>query len=226
MVSRSLASGAMLVVLLGAAGAALWQQRVEVSEASVADVEIAEEAALPAAPEDEIEPAEAVPDETAPDDGDEVRVVGPIVTVNGRPLGSLAAPATPSVGPVAAPATEGPAVGAQDDPVEIAIAPPPPPARPEGLFARPAPDVLDYNAIAEAAYGTRADDLVRIQDQPVPGPLPPEPIPQLSDQQHLVRIVGPDGQAIWVYPDQIERPESRVVIERWQAPNPFGFLYE
>ena len=50
-----------------------------------------------------------------------------------------------------------------------------------------------------------------------------------SEQDELVGVVGPNGEILWVYEEQVPALNSRVTIQRrQQVPqnNPFGFVYE
>lgn len=238
MLSRPIASGAMLVLLIGAVGGAAWQGG-GAPEAGVAEI---------SEPLPEVSQAEATePEEreaTAPN-----RVVesagfpvvsqaerdlagsGPIVTVNGRPLDSAPTTAEPEAeGEDEAMEEQAPSVPDETEPEEtqIAIAEPPlPRPRPEGLAVQSADSELDYDAIAEAAYGAREPQFSPQERQalePMPGVS--EFTPNRANQDELVGVVGPNGEVIWVYEEQVPSMNSRVTIQRQQPVNPFGFVYD
>lgn len=134
--------------------------------------------------------------------------------------------------------------------------PPRPIPRPEGLSvprvqqpqSQPA---IDYDAIAAIAYGQ--DETVieppmvgnsgefmsleqRRQLAPLTGevPYPPASVPDRApydpSQDGLVAVVGPDGEPIWIYEDQVRgnaTTNSGVTFQtRRVQSNPFGFVYE
>lgn len=225
MLSRPIASGAMLVLLIGAAGGAIWQGG-ETPEAGVAGISAAEDADEPqeqpaTAPDRVIESAGFPIVSQAERDKASER---PIVTVNGRPLGS--APVADPVPEVEAPV--------EAEPVETQVAvvePPLPRPRPEGLAVRSVETGFDYNAIAEAAYGERDSEFMTPQErrtlEPMPGVAGFDSAGGYDPRQdELVGVVGPNGEVIWVYEDQVPAMNSRVTIQRQQQVNPFGFIFE
>lgn len=158
LLSRPVASGAMLVLLMGVVGAAALQQDpgmpgagvVEIAdtpprEATAAD-RVVESAGFPVVPQAERDRA-----------GEPTH--GPIVTVNGRPLGENTASSGPDVQPTPNLSTAGAPVPQTtagqlktDDPTRVAVEPPRPQPRPEGLGVQtPDETGIDYDAIAEAA---------------------------------------------------------------------------
>ncbi len=242
MLSRSVVSGAMLVLIMGAVGAAALQQEpgagfVALPDAPAENTErdataadrVVESAGFPAVPQAERDRA-----------GEATH--GPMVTVNGRPLGEdrPAADRTvataPAEEPVAAVTPQAETSAAET----AAIEPPRPLPRPEGLGVPQQQDAtgIDYEAIARAAGMSGQNSQVS-----APGFLtPPDtqtlaPLsgsnsasdPRNREQDELVGVVGPNGEILWVYEEQVPALNSRVVIERrQQAPqtNPFGFVYE
>lgn len=255
MLSRPIASGAMLAVLLGAMGGAIFQQGDLLAEAGVADIEIADvstpepaeaEAPAPETPSPATAPGRVVDSAgfpvvpEVPEDEEEAAPAGPVVTVNGRPLGGSATPTPPASTP-AAPPRQTPATPEAEDAApeagdtQVAVVPPPTPQpRPEGLEVRPNERVVDYEAIAEAAYGTPSGEFMSREERSSLAPLPGgNQTGAVYDprQDELVGIVGPNGEVIWVYEDQVRSPNSRVTFQGWQqnAPpsnNPFGFVYD
>lgn len=237
MLSKHIASGAMLAVILGAASAAAWQHTQGPAEAAVTQVETA----LPipqesAGGESEQYPAEraatapnrvvesagfpVIPD--AEPAAPEV-IPTPIVTVDGRPLGQDTVPVEPAVAAdenIDTPSEEAPAAAPEND-VQVAVsAPPLPQPRPEGLAVRPAEPVAQVpppsQPNGEFMSAEERGSLITLPGDPAGGPT----------QDGLVQIVGPSGQTIWVYEDQLQANDSRVMFERLPPNNPFGFIYE
>lgn len=263
MLSRPIASGAMLVLLIGAVGGAAWQGG-GTPEAGVAEIsepvpEVSEAEAVEPV-EQVAEPVEETPEPEEQEAIAPSRVVesagfpvvsqaerdradeGPIVTVNGRPLDSAPTTAEPEADAEDEAVDErSPSVTEGEEPEEsqVAIAEPPlPRPRPEGLTVRSAETEaaqgaetgLDYDAIADAAYGARDP-----QFSTPSGPQTLEPMPGISDfdpnagrsnQDELVGVVGPNGEVIWVYEEQVPSMNSRVTVQRQQPVNPFGFVYD
>ncbi len=244
MLSRPVASGAMLVLLMGAVGAAALQQEpgagfVAVPEAPAENTErdataadrVVESAGFPVVPQAERDRA-----------GEATH--GPMVTVNGRPLSEdrPVADRTVATNPAdepAAPAPQTEATAAET----AAIEPPRPLPRPEGLGVPRQQETtgIDYDAIARAAGASGQSSQVL-----APGFLTPPNTRTLApldgpdggydpriggtpEQDELVGVVGPNGEILWVYEEQVPTLNSRVIIDRrQQAPqtNPFGFVYE
>lgn len=266
MLSKPVASGAMLLLLVGAVGGAALQgdQSPEAAVVEIADAETPAEEAEAAevietaqANEAEAEVEAEEPAErtaTAPNrvvesagfpvvpqaerDRGQAETAGPVVTVNGRPLGSSAAPEGGTA--TAATSTERtePEAPEASEPEEtqVAVIPPPlPQPRPANLPVREAEPAMDYDAIAEAAYGQQSGVLTppTPPSQPQTQALAPmQGVNQFSgsgrnpDQDELVGVVGPNGEMLWVYEDQVQSMNSRVTIQRPQQFNPFGFVYE
>lgn len=276
MFSKPIASGAMLVVLLGAVGTAAVQQGTDVEQAGITQVQTASPTRTPVASPSPAERAAGAPNRVVDTAGfpvvperpsEEELTTGPVVTVNGRPLGA-------STNDVAedddapAPADDAPADTAPDADVQVAVtAPPRPLPRPEGLSAAPREEAIDYDAIA-AASGGQTSGVLRppaqqqsvitlpqqqqqqsVITQPLPQQsanvapqqpaaiTPPAPVPgddgllRDPNRDELVGVVGPSGQIIWVYEEQLRETErSRVTFQnnQPQAPqvNPFGFVYD
>jgi hypothetical protein len=246
MLSRPVASGAMLVLLMGAVGAAALQQEpgagfIGVPDAPVENADreataadrVVESAGFPVVPQAERDRA-----------GEATH--GPIVTVNGRPLGEdgPAVDRTVAVTPAEAPTATAPLPQAETSAAETAaIEPPRPLPRPDGLAVPQQQDAtgIDYDAIARAAGVSRQNSQMS-----VPGVLTPPDTQTLaplagpdsgydpriggtSDQDELVGVVGPNGEILWVYEEQVPTLNSRVTIQRQQQvpqTNPFGFVYE
>lgn len=236
MLSKPIASGAMLVLLIGAAGGAVLQGG-GVPEAGIAEVsETAEsEPAQPAVAPDRVVESAGFPivSQAERDKAND----RPIVTVNGRPLDSApAAAATETVPEIESePVTPAPAVVEDAVPPEetqiAVIEPPLPRPRPESLAVRSVETGLDYDAIADAAYGGRDSEFMTPQQrqtlESMPGVAGFEPNGGYAPRQdELVGVVGPNGEVIWVYEEQVPTMNSRVTIQRQQTVNPFGFLYD
>ena len=234
MLSRPIASGAMLVLLIGAVGGAAWQGN-GAPDAGVAEISEPEPVAEPeereaTAPNRVVESAGfPVVSQAERDKASE----GPIVTINGRPLDSAPTTAEPEAEEEAVD-EQAPVVTQEVEPEEtqVAIAEPPlPRPRPEGLAVQSTETGLDYDAIADAAYEARQPQFLT-----PPEPRTLEPMPGVSDfnpngvarsnQDELVGVVGPNGEVIWVYEDQVPTMNSRVTIQRQQPVNPFGFVFE
>ncbi|WP_417582708.1 hypothetical protein [Pelagibacterium sp.] len=245
MLSKPVASGAMLVVMMGAVAAAALQQEpgagfVDVPvapqqsaaldrEATAAD-RVVESAGFPVVPQAERDRA-----------GEATH--GPVVTVNGRPLGEDSALYNPT--PPQAPVQP---VGAETAPVTgsaetAAIEPPRPLPRPAGLEKpqRQNADGIDYDAIANAArgpienYENSVTNFLTPPDTQLLAPLTEtnadyeRNLGGRPEQDELIGVVGPNGEVLWVYEEQVPTLNSRVTIERRQQvpqTNPFGFVYE
>ena len=260
MLSRPIASGAMLVLLVAAVGGAALQQGDETPEAGVVEVSDVPDAEISSPAGDvaeteapAVENAEPEPEEvtertaTAPNrvvesagfpvvpqaerDRGQAETAGPVVTVNGRPLGTDGAETEVAQEPAEVPAETAPAADTGLDATETQVAviePPLPRPRPADLpTAEPS---LDYDAIAGAAYGDRAADIAVPQER-----RELEPMPGVSEfagnydprEDELVGVVGPNGEVIWVYEEQVQgMNNSRVSVQRPQPVNPFGFVYE
>jgi len=245
MLSRPLASGAMLVLIIGAVGGAALQHEPGAGfvaapegptenadrEVTAAD-RIVESAGFPVVPQAERDRA-----------GEATH--GPMVTVNGRPLGEdrPAVDRTVASTPAEAQTTSDPAPQTETSAAEMAaIEPPRPLPRPEGLgVSQQETTGIDYDAIARAAGAPNRNSQVSAPGflvppdtqtlAPLTGPdsgYDPR-IGSSSEQDELVGVVGPNGEILWVYEEQVPALNSRVTIQRrQQVPqnNPFGFVYE
>lgn len=245
MLSRPIASGLMLLALFAALGGAMWQSdAVEDGAVRLADVE--DELPIASAEEPEPERAATAPTRVvdsagfpAVPDAEPEPVVGPIVTVNGRPLNAdRVQPVSQQAEPeqvAVTPAETAPSEGAQ---IQANVAEPPRPIpRPEGLtgpsvLASTAPQrgtVIDYEAIAAAAYGSD-DEFMSIEQRRALAPLPGEAGYRSEYDprtEGLVQVVGPDGVAIWVYEEQLRSPTNSAVTFQTRRPaNQFGFIYD
>ena len=233
MLSKPIASGAMLVLLIGAAGGAILQGG-GVPDAGVADIS---ETAESEPPQPAVAPDRVVESAGFPVVSQAERNKAtdrPIVTVNGRPLDS--APAVTATETVPETESEPTPVVTEDavqpEETQVAIIEPPlPRPRPDGLAARGVETGLDYDAIADAAYGGRDSEFMTPQQrqtlEPMPGVSGFEPNGGYAPpQDELVGVVGPNGEVIWVYEEQVPNMNSRVTIQRQQTVNPFGFLYD
>lgn len=237
MLSRPIASGTMLVLLIGAVGGAVWQggsaPEAVVAEISEPVAEVAEVIEQPDAAPRVVESAGFPVVSQAERD---LASEGPIVTVDGHPLGGAAATDAEPV-----PETVDEAVIEQTSPdfediesteTQVAVAEPPlPKPRPEGLSVQSAGAELDYDAIAQAAYGAREPELMTQQERQTLAPMSSvsnfDPRgTQNPGRDDLVGVVGPNGEVIWVYEEQVPTMNSRVTIQRQQPVNPFGFTFE
>lgn len=237
MLSRPIASGVMLVAIAGLFGAALLQPDPHAQDDAV-------QTAIPAtqnvpAQQSAPERQAAAPDRVVDSAGFPVvpegertaaAAPGPIVTVNGRPLNEdrAAQPAQPATTASTTPRTD--AVPATQPEQSAAIAEPPRPIpRPEGLVA-PAQPAIDYDAVAAAASAPWDDgEFMSYEQRRALAPVAGETGYGAQDprQDGLVAIVGPSGQTIWVYEDQLRANESRVTIQSRQVQtNPYGFVYD
>lgn len=250
MLSKPIASGMMLTALILVGGGALLQ--------SDSGGEVARTAVVLPEAEDEAAPEQAASAPSRVVDSAGFPVVPnaevaaapkPTVTVNGRPINgeSTAAPAEPKPEAVAAtpPAsTPAPAAPEAREQEEVAvIVPPRPIPRPEGLSVPRQEPAIDYDALAAIAYG---QDEAIVPPAPVPGAgewLPnaqPEAYgPVIEDtpyepydprREGLVAVVGPDGEPIWIYEEQMRgnsMPNSDVTFEtRRVQSHPYGFVYD
>lgn len=250
LLSRPVASGAMLVLLMGAVGAAALQQEpamrgagvVEFADTGDADGEataadrVVESAGFPVVPQAERDRA-----------GEPTH--GPIVTVNGRPLGEDAPADSQDAATRSAetPASTNDAAAEPQpvtgDAVMVAVEPPRPQPRPEGLGVVRQQDEtgIDYDAIAEAARAS--NQTIVPSDTGFPSPPETQRLAPLGgqdggydprtgyspEQDELVGVVGPNGEILWVYEEQVPTLNSRVTVQRRQQvpqSNPFGFVYD
>lgn len=256
--SRPIASGTMLVLLVAAVGGAAVQQGNETPEAGVVEISDAtppatqnEDAsdAVETEAVDAVERTAAAPNRVvesagfpvvpqAERDRGQTETAGPVVTVNGRPLGAPdeeteAAQEESAQEPADQPIeTTTPAADADADETQVAAVEPPLP-RPRPADLPTAEPALDYDAIADAAFEDGGRDTVVPQE-----PEGLEPMPGVSEfagnydprEDELVGVVGPNGEVIWVYEEQVQgmngRSNSRVSVQRQQPANPFGFIYE
>lgn len=281
MFSKPIASGAMLVVILGAVGVAAVQQGTDVEQVGITQVQTASPTRTPVASPSPAERAAGAPNRVVDTAGfpvvperpaEEELTTGPVVTVNGRPLGASGTNATTAADdeaetPAPTPRTQDQAPRDSAPDVQVAVTEPPRPLpRPEGLSAAPRSDAIDYDAIAAAAGGQTSTGVLQPpaqqqsvitlpqQQQPVittPLPqqsatvvpqqpammTPPAPVPGADgllrdpNRDELVGVVGPSGQIIWVYEEQLRETErSRVTFQnnqpQPQQTNPFGFVYD
>lgn len=262
MLTKPIASGVMLTAIIVLGGGAMLQSdsteaartatvipdvAVETSETAdeapertaTAPGRVVESAGFPVVPESESEEVAAAP-------------ARPIVTVNGRPVDGQPTPAasTPATKPAAVaeaeeetpepqPAKEAPEAGAAkpEQQTEVAVIEPPRPIpRPEGLTV-PRSQAIDYDAIAEIAYGNRGvvpetQGFMSLEERralaPIPGEEPLEPYD--PRREGLVAVVGPDGEPIWIYEDQVRgqaAPDSGVTFQtRRVQSHPYGFVYD
>ncbi|WP_116653957.1 hypothetical protein [Pelagibacterium sediminicola] len=240
MLSKPIASGIMLTAIILLGGGALLQQDGADEQAGVVaitpEAETAPERAA-SAPSRVVDSAgfPVVPEDAADEEVAETR---PIVTVNGRPLnGGTVQPAPEAVAerplPVEAEETNVPEASET-----VAVAEPPRPIpRPEGL-AGPRQQPIDYDAIAAIAHGEdgavpETGKFMSLQErqalvapQPRNGYLAPDD----PRRQGLVAVVGPDGEPIWIYEEQMRagvpgNSGARFSTRRVQS-NPYGFVYE
>ncbi|RDE10187.1 hypothetical protein [Pelagibacterium lacus] len=230
MLSKPIASGVMLAVLIGAVSTAALQSQdgpdaAGVTQVETADAETEVEERTATAPNRVVDSAgfPVVPEASA-----EAEVPkGPIVTVDGRPLGGVTVPeiarTAPQPEPVAVPEPEAPA-----EAVEVAVSEPPRPMpRPEGLVApTSAPDVVDYDAIAAVAGAAPETEFMSPEQRRSLVTTSETYTSNQPNADGLVQIVGPSGQVIWVYADQLQANDSRVTVQRPQPDNPFGFVYD
>lgn len=241
MFSRPIVSGAMLVLLIAVVGGAAWQGRDEIPDARIADVadpapasayEVVEQ---PATAPERVVDAAGFPAVAATQDAEnETQEPSPIVTINGRPLGAEEA----SESTIPAPdkldeAIPDNGIAQSEVKTEVAVAAPPlPKPRPEGLAVRTAAPAIDYDAIAEAAYGGETGDYLIAPPEPdVLAPMAgvydyDRTEGAVPHDDELVGVVGPNGEVIWVYEEQVPALNSRVTVQRQQPANPFGFIYE
>ena len=246
MLSKPVASGAMLVLMMGAVGAAAFQQEPGASfvAAPGAPGETADRAATAADRVVESAGFPVVPPAERDRAGEATH--GPMVTVNGRPLGEDPAPASQTVAstPTEGPASEAPVAQAEASAGQTAaIEPPRPLPRPEGLAVpqEQEPTGIDYDSIARAASASSQNSQVTgagFLAPPDTQTLAPLTGPDggydprtggTPGQDELVGVVGPNGEILWVYQEQVPTLNSRVTIERRQQvpqTNPFGFVYE
>jgi hypothetical protein len=256
MLNRPIASGLMLAAVVTAFGGTLWQQTgaqagVEIQRADVdtgassatrtvptiqwpertatAPARVVDSAGFPVVPTQEAEPEPEVADT-------------PIVTINGRPLGS-----SPSAAPAASERTEvATRTPAAQEPtrertVEEVVASlpslvaPRPIPRPEGLqlpprqAAQPSQPVpVDYGTVTASTSRSNPDYLTFEERQrlaPIPNVPTPAPAPS-PREDGLVEVIGDNGEVIWLYEEQVrdyyQGQGSRVVAPT----NEFGFVYD
>lgn len=245
MLSKPVASGIMLTAIVVLGGGALLQQDSANDQAQMAAIAPEPETeAVPervaGAPNRVVDSAgfPVVPDSEADAD---VAATRPVVTINGRPINGA-----PDIGPVqAAPEavaeTPAPAEVEADVPeAEQAVAviePPRPVPRPEGLTG-PRQQAIDYEAIAAIAYGEEpvaidtGEFMSLEQRRALVAPQVQEQYlaPDDPRRQGLVAVVGPNGEPIWIYEEQVRAgaaTNSGVTFStRRVQSNPFGFVYE
>ncbi|WP_127142928.1 hypothetical protein [Pelagibacterium montanilacus] len=174
---------------------------------------------------------------------------GPIVTVNGRPLGSdntepAAPPAVADATPVQRPQAPAPAESA----TEVAAIPPLPLPRPADAPSRPVQTAsvaeprqvetrTDYEAITAAAHGQSSGSSVEFMSREQRerlAPLTAEPgyasnsSPDFDPRaEGLVEVVTANGDTIWVYEDQVDRGSAQLVGPVNDGGSaPLGFIYD
>lgn len=267
MLSKPIASGAMLVLLIGVVGAAALQSDDTAPSAGVTQVETPDDDAAPVereatAPNRVVDSAGFPVSEESSED--EV-TSGPVVTINGRPLGQPTQTAGGSSAVSAGERAEqpGPSYSIQDDDATqtqtAVIEPPRPIPRPAGLTAAPrdpistagtggqaASGMIDYDATVNAPFGIPAEPPMTLdqrQDLLPPANLGNHPATENGvvrdpERDELVGVVGPSGQVIWIYEEQLRNNDSRVTfqtnqpaqnpapLQNSQPVNPFGFVYE
>lgn len=250
MLSKPIASGVMLTAIVLLGGGALLQSDSAGDAARTAVV--APEPVTDAAPERAASAPNRVVDSAGfpvvPEAEPEVAAApaGPTVTVNGRPVNGERTPAQPKPEAVAAtPPASTPAPAApQASEQEVAVvAPPRPIPRPEGLSVPRPQQAIDYDAIAAIAYG---QDETYVQPGTVPETGEFMPVEQrralapLADEgpyapydprrEGLVAVVGPDGEPIWIYEEQVRgnaTTNSGVTFQtRRVQSHPYGFVYD
>lgn len=159
----------------------------------------------------------------------------PVVTVNGRPVGTPGTPGSTRAAVAARPDAATPSTGPNGGASEVAVIEPPRPIpRPQGLESAPQETDLDYAAIANVARGEPARDLFPLEPpRPIGAPQVDERYPNAENgvvrdpsRDDLVGVVGPSGQIIWVYEEQLRSNNSQVTFEAPQPVNPFGFVFE
>ncbi|WP_196257796.1 hypothetical protein [Pelagibacterium limicola] len=257
MLSKPIASGVMLTALLLVGGGALLQSDSPDNEAHTATVTVEPE--VVAAPERPASVPNRVADRAGfpvVPDADEVAAAtsGPIVTVNGRPLdgerstGSSTPAQTATVQPrEETPAAQRPAEQTQPERVPQAnepstqtagvIEPPRPIPRPEGLSVPRQQQAVDYEAIAAIAYGQdRAvpdtGEFMSLEERSRLGAVAGEDpyAPYDPRREGLVAIVGPDGEPIWIYEEQVRgnaTTNSGVTFQQRRVQShPYGFVYD
>lgn len=263
MLAKPTVTGAMMLAVVVAFASGWWQrdtiQRAYVPEAApeeVAEITESDEPEEVAEADEPQEPEERAA--TAP-----ARVVdsagfpvteGPIVTVNGRPLGSDE-PYGPQPLQTASSAGTGTGTGteAETTPAETETAavemPPIPVPRPADLPEPPrtasvsdgqqdgvrAGQRIDYEAITAAAHGQSRSsvEFMSREDRERLAPIPNEPgyaaAPASSYDPRtdgLVEVVTANGDVIWVYQDQVDRRGAELVGPVNRGSNPLGFVYD
>lgn len=220
MLSKSIGSGVMLAAIAVALGGAWWQTNATAEPEGIRTADVAAPVEAPAAAvEEAVEPvpepveepvaeppAESVAEEvpTAPrviDSAGFPAVEGPIVTVNGRPLGS-----------------EAPQSEAKEAVASVPQAPRPVP-RPEGL-SLPRVEAGNYESITAAAHGAPAPPV-----PPAPVAAPPGGAYD-PRQDGLVQVIGDNGQPIWIYEEQVPAYRGRNPGASAVPDNEFGFVYD
>lgn len=166
----------------------------------------------------------------------------PIVTVNGRPLAarSEVADETPAAPVSAVPTSKAEAEAEPEASREVALVAPQPVPRPEGLSVpksgqkadtEPQGRPIDYEAITAVANGARNGPdtgFMSYEERAALAPLPgrSQPMPGRAGQDELVAVVGPQGETIWVYQDQIDSVTRRTDRPVSDPGNPYGFVYD
>jgi len=224
----------VLLTIFGLSGTVLVQ---DLSGGPATDVAIVESGNEVAAPQPAPAPARvvesagfpAVPTQSEPE-----TATGPTVTINGRPLDSSWSPATDAVAEAQA------GEGADATTTDVALVAPRPIPRPEGLSlpsAAPAP-ATDYEAITAAAYPQESYSPEPYREPELVGPvgvvggfMTYEERQRLAaggapgpNTDELVQVIGPNGEVLWVYPDQASQFGYRRPAPVGNVP--FGILFE
>lgn len=242
MLNKPSVSGAMILALIVAFGSG-WFQRDAISRIGGGEAHNVEVAEIDSAVEEDVEDVVEEPERTATapsrvvdsagfpvvpgEPREEVRT-GPIVTINGRPLGSD----EPAVADAAADPVE-PAVPGTDAEQTVAVVEPPRPIpRPEGLTLPQQGQTVDHNAVtasvARPASGisVSSEGFMSREEREALAPMPGQPVRPAGASGELVAIVGNNGQVIWVHADQAG-PAGRVApMPSAPVGNQYGFVYD
>jgi len=239
--SRTLASGAVLLTIFGLSGIVLVQDLAgaPAPDAAIVEPETAEPVSRPASTPARVVESAGFP--AVPAEAEQQPASAPTVTINGQPLESSWSPATSAVAEAE--------TTVPDTRSDVALVPPRPIPRPEGLSlpaTQPA-QATDYEAITAAAYPQQPQPSPYLQ---VPQPTPSPPASQLvgpvgvvdgfltyeerqrlaaggaagPNTDELVQVTGPNGETLWVYPDQATQfgygRQARPLV------SPFGIFYD
>lgn len=245
MLSKPSVSGAMILALIVAFGSGWFQRdaisRIGSDEAHSIDVaetgNVAEEDVVEEDAPEEVERTATAPSRVVdsagfpvvPDEPREAVRTGPIVTVNGRPLGSdepaVARATENTTSPATLPSTEA-------EQTVAVVEPPRPIPRPEGLTLPRQEQAVDQNAVtasvARPASGVSvsSNGFMSREEREALAPMPGEPVRPVNGSGELVAIVGNNGQVIWVHADQVG-PAGRVApMPSAPVGNRYGFVYD